>query len=375
MKKWKNVALFTGTCLAICCLTVHLCLRPYRGMEKLASAVDTLEEEGYGQKSREELIEGGMQGVAQAAGDPYTMYHNVKDMEQLSGLFSAQEHPAIGAELIEGEEGLLVVWVFQGSPAEQAGLQKQDLIYAIDGKRVSKAADLDGFATGQTIRISYLRKGVAQDTICLLQQMKIPSVEYEQLQEGIGYVRLRDFSMENVETDFRALLVGKETNDGLIIDLRGNPGGRLDAVLYLCDLFLERGKPLLYLKDAEGNLEECVTQSDSRFDMPVAILMDGQSASASEIFAGAMQDHGRATIVGEKSYGKGLVQMVEEYKDGSGLRYSFAEYLLPKKERVQNVGITPDIPVSSNLSDNLSGWAVSKDEDIQLQRAMDLFSQ
>ena len=372
MRKFKDLVVYAVICLTVCCVAVNLFLKPYRGMEKLASAIDTLEEEGIGKKSREELIEGGMQGIAQAAGDPYTMYHGIEEMEQLSSLFVRQEHPALGVELKEDKDGLLVVWVFQGSPAEQAGIQKQDIIYAVDGKQIKKAEDLNGFTTGQTIHISYRRGGMEQNTICLLEEMGIPAVEYQQIQKGIGYIRIRDFSVENVETDFRGLVVGKEVNDGLIVDLRGNPGGRLDAALYLCDLFLESGKPVLYLRDAKGHLEECTSQNDSKFDMPLIVLIDGQSASASEVFAGAMQDYGRATIGGEKSYGKGLVQMVTEYEDGSGLRYSFAEYLLPKKEKVQNVGIIPDVCVASNMADGLSGWAVSKEEDLQLQKALAL---
>lgn len=320
----------------------------------------TLLEQNYVNQSAldaEILTQGAIQGMLEALNDPYTSYFY--DYEEfyssLEGIFEG-----IGAYVSEEDGWIIIVSPIKGSPAEAAGIRAGDVILEIDGESaddltVTEAVMKIRGPKGTTVTL-LLRHEDESDPVelqIIRDTITQPSADYESLSDGIGYIWISQFTSSTV-SEFQTALneAIDDGSKGLIIDLRGNPGGFLDTVASIADEFLTGG---IILYEASDNLEifdeYTAEPGGGAVDMPLIILVDGGSASGSEVLAGALQDHGRATIIGTQTYGKGSVNLPIELGDGSALYVTTARWLTPDKHLIEGIGITPDYIVEFSEED------------------------
>jgi carboxyl-terminal processing protease len=303
-----------------------------------------------------QLMYGAIKGML-ATLDPHTVFmppEEYREMkEDTSGRFGG-----IGLELDTSDTRLKVSGVLENTPAEKAGIVVGDSILSIDGE-VIESDDLRGAVRrikgdkGTTVVLEVLRDGweKSKEYSLVRADITVRSVSWRLLDEGIGYVKINSFqerTSEDLEKSLEKLdKENKNPITGLVLDLRGNPGGLLDQAVRVADEFLDEGVIVTTAgRDPIRKEEELAHRNRGRHDKyPVVILMNGGSASASEIVAGALQDHKRAVVMGTQSFGKGSVQTVIELDDGSGLKLTIAKYYTPSGRSIQGLGITPDVNV------------------------------
>lgn len=318
--------------------------------------IDRLIEEKYlysDKIDQNALKEGMIKGYIQGLGDPYSAYYDKKEFKELTESTEGTFY-GIGAQFntATNEGFLTVVNVYEGSPAKKAGIRAGDVLTKVDGKDVggmsaeSVVSRIKG-KNGSKVKLTFTRN--KKDTYIVdvkREKIEVPTVAYKMQRDNIGYIQITEFTGETA-TQFNDAFVKLEKQGmvGLVIDLRNNPGGRVDTTGKILDKLLGKG-PLVKVKDKNGK-EEVLIDSDEKhkWNKPIVVLINGYSASASELFAGAMQDYEAATIIGTKSYGKGVVQQIFSINDGTGVKLTIAEYFTPKGHVVNKKGITPDIKV------------------------------
>ena len=262
--------------------------------------------------------------------------------------------------------------VIAGTPAEAAGLLADDIIVEINGETRPKwdtdeaVLRIRGEA-GTTVTLGIRRNGAAElrDFTITRAKIDVPNVESELLEGEIGYIRLYSFSDPAAE-DIRAAIetLTAEGARGFILDLRDNPGGLLSSAVDVSSLFITDGV-VVRVEDRTGTIEEHRASGGTATDAPLVVLINGNSASASEIVGGAVQDYGRGTLVGEQSFGKGSVQQIEELSFGGAIKLTIAHYVTPKSRVIDKVGLAPDVKVEMEPE-----LQAEKDTDTQLQRAI-----
>lgn len=317
------------------------------------------------------MVEGAVSGMVDSIGDPYTLFMTRKEsVEFVDGLNGNLE--GIGAEL-EADTGIVrIVRLIEGSPAERAGLLPDDLVIRVgetdvSGLDLGEVIGLIRGPKGSSVVVTVMRGKEERTFTITRDQIHIPSAKYE-VKPGdggsVGLLTLSQFGGETI-AEVTGLLqnVGATDIKGLIIDLRYNGGGYLDGAIDLTSMFLKEGR-VVTVAGRTSQQHHDVTGRTLLPDMPVVILINGGSASASEIFAGAMQDHDRATIVGTQSFGKGTVQEVIELPGGTALRVTTATWLTPDGTDLGKHGVTPDIVVERTTEDR------EADRDPQLEAAM-----
>lgn len=322
--------------------------------------------------SEDDLVEGAFKGIMASLGDPYSEYYTSEEyssvMESTNG-----EYNGIGVVVSKTKEneGLLVRKVYDNTPAMDAGIQENDVILEIDGKDVTEA-DINvavGYIKGEdgtTVDITVRRGDEVMDIQVKRSTIERPTVASKMLDNSIGYIKLDEFDGVSTAQFSSALndLKDKEMKK-LVIDIRDNPGGRLDVVCDILDLFVEKDKLLVYTKDKNNKGDEEYTRYDASVkDIPICILVNGNSASASEVFSGVMQDYGLADIVGTQTFGKGIVQKIIDMGDGSAIKLTVSKYYLPNGENIHGEGITPDYIVDLPESE----------EDTQLEKALEILN-
>ena len=319
------------------------------------------------------LLDGMKAGLVNAAGDPYTEYFNAsgtKDFnDQLSGTFSG-----IGAELGQDAQGnLQVVSPIDGTPAATAGLKPQDIIAEIDGKSTS-GMSIDEAVTkirgqkGTKVTLKVIRNKTDTLTLTITRDdIKVPSVTSKILDNNIGYMKINQFSSDTSSLAAKAAQDFKDKNvKGVVLDMRGNPGGLLDAAVNVSSLWLPGGKTILQEKrGGEMVSTETSTGNDILNGVPTAVLIDEGSASASEITAGALHDNGVATLFGVKSYGKGSVQQVITLPNDTEMKVTIARWYRPNGQNIDKKGITPDHNVTISADDVKAGNDPQKDAAVQ----------
>ena len=303
------------------------------------------------QVSDEELMEGIFRGFVNALGDPYTAYFDKETTERLAESRRGS-YFGIGARLRMNPElnAVEILYTFDGSPAQNAGLQPGDIIIQVDN-RVIIDEDIQEVVSwirgeiGTTVELVIFRNNDRLVFTVERANIQVPSIEHKMLENNIGYINIVEFDMLTSEQFSEALFqLDEEGMEGVIVDLRNNPGGSLTAVVEMLQNILPAGV-IVTMEDVHGNVMEEVSDGRSAFDRPMVVLVNGFSASASEIFAGAVQDHGVATIVGTETFGKGLVQRVFTLSDGSSMNVTIAEYFTPNRQRITENGIIPDVIV------------------------------
>lgn len=289
----------------------------------------------------------------QRLGDPYTRFMDPKQFEALTRQTSG-EVTGIGIrmEINEKTQRLTVVEPIENSPAQKAGIKTGDEILAINGKptlkmKVEEASNLIRGQAGTAITLRLSRPGKNQFDVKLTRAtIEVPIVNYTLKQDGgrrIGYIRLREFSGHAADQMRKAIRdLNRQNADSFVLDLRGNPGGLLQASIEIARMWLDNGG-IVKTVDRVGGSEETKANRTALTNRPLAVLVDGNSASASEILTGALKDNNRAVVVGSQTFGKALVQSVHELRDGSGLAVTIAHYYTPKGTDINKTGITPDI--------------------------------
>ena len=346
----------------------------------LASFRSVLEEKYMGEIDDETLIEGAIKGYVSALGDPYTTYYTKEEMDELMEETTGN-YVGIGIYMTLDLENnaIYVVKPMEGSPAEEAGIQAGDLIIKVDGKEYSgeeldQASNAIKGEEGTTVKLEILRDGETQELEVERRKIVVSHI-VEKKFDNIGYLLIEDFDggcAKEFEEKYKEL--ESQGIDRLIIDLRNNGGGVVDEAVSIADMLLDKDDTILITKDKKGNEEITKSEHNPTITMPVVVLTNGYSASASEILVGALQDNERATIVGTKTYGKGVIQEVDRLNDGSGLKITIEEYYTPNKNEINKVGIEPDEEI--DLSDEVKEQGTYTDEeDNQLQKAIEIIKE
>ena len=329
-----------------------------------------------GSLDNEKLLDGIKTGLVNAADDPYTQYFNPEDAklfnEELTGSFSG-----IGAELgTDANNNIVIVAPLSGYPAEAAGLKPKDIISAIDGETTSgigvdRAVRKIRGDVGTQVKLTVLRGSQPAFELTITRaQITIPSVSYSA--EGvIGYLKISQFTNDTLKLTKEAASDFKTKNiKGIILDLRSDPGGYLSGAVDISSLWLDKGKVVVAQKRGNQTLATEYAKGDASLKgLPTVVLINSGSASASEITAGALRDNGAATIVGEKSFGKGSIQQVQSLPGGGELKVTIARWFTPSGKNIDKQGITPDIEVLISDDDQKAGRDPQKDRATQILSA------
>lgn len=331
-----------------------------------------------GDVDEEKLKEGAIKGYIEGLGDPYTEYISADEMEDyLSDTMG--NFVGIGIYMVKNTEKgkIQVLAPIKGSPAEKAGIQAGDLILTVDG--VDYSADEMTIASnkikgeeGTTVTIEVLRGTETKKYELKREKVKVNQVEGKVLSNNIGYINFTSFD-ETTADDFKAKFeeLNKQGIKSLIIDLRNNGGGIVDQALQIADYVADKDSVLLYEVDKNNKETVKKAKTDPIINMPIIILTNENTASASEILAGALKDLGKAKTVGTTTYGKGVIQQILKLSDGSGLKVTIEEYQTPNRNKIHKIGIAPDEEVK--LQDSVTNVLnVTESEDTQLQKAIEM---
>ncbi len=299
----------------------------------------------------DEMIEGMYAGMVASLEDPYSTYYTAEEwklmMQDSEGIYFG-----IGAYIqLDKTTGFgKINGVIENTPAQEAGLREDDIIYMIDGE-IAQGLELTEIVSrikgeeGTTVHLTIYREG-EEDYLefdVVRMQIESPTVEYEMLDNGIGYIQITEFDDVTVDQFTEALAVVKGSGaTGLILDLRSNPGGSLSAVVDIARQILPEGL-IVYTEDRDGERIEYDCGGENEWKLPLVVLVNGNSASASEILAGAIKDYGIGTLIGTTTFGKGIVQRILPLTDGTALKLTVSAYYTPKGNNIHNIGIEPDI--------------------------------
>lgn len=308
----------------------------------------------YEDEVDEELLqESIIKGYVAGLGDPYSVYYDEAETQSLKESTSG-EFGGIGVVITQEIETQIITFttVYDKSPGQKAGLLDGDILYKVNGEEVT-GQDLDTVVSkirgekGTTVEITVLRGENMEEFTCKVTRdiIEVNTVAYEMKEENIGYIQVSGFETVTYRQFETALT--ELTNQGmqsLVVDLRNNPGGNLSTVCDMLDLILPQGT-IVSTKDKKGKGEVITSDEERQLNIPMAVLINGNSASASEIFAGAIQDYGVGILVGTTTYGKGIVQNIYGLPDGTSLKLTTSEYFTPKGRNIHGIGIEPDVKV------------------------------
>lgn len=322
--------------------------------EKVNVVEDYIDNYYIGTVSKEDLRDGAVKGMVEALKDKYSIYYTDKEYESVMAGVSGS-YSGIGTAVVQDEKSgdIIIYEVSEGGAAEKAGLKKGDIVQSVDGKSV-KGQKLDDVISlvkgeeGTKVVLGVLRDKQSLTIEITRATIKNISIHSKMLKEKIGYVKISDFDDESPKQFETALnQLEKENMQGLIVDVRNNGGGSLTAVVSMLDRMLPKGT-ILTVKEKNQEDEVFKSTDEKHFDKPCVVLINENSASASEVFAGTLQDRKAATLIGVKSYGKGVVQSIYSLENscGGGLRLTTAKYYLPSGRCIHEVGLTPDIEVA-----------------------------
>ena len=350
---------------------------------KLRVLKDAIDDYYLEDVNEEELVTGIYKGFVDSLGDPYSTYYTKKEYANMKES-SSGVYQGIGAVVSQDvKTGIItIVRPYKDGPAYKAGLLPDDILYKVEGEEVT-GEDLTEVVSkikgkeGTKVNITIYRDGVADpmDFTLVRKKIDVPTIEYEMLKGKIGYIQIVEFDDITVSQFSSAVsALEKKGMKGLVLDVRNNPGGALNSVVDILDRLLPKGRLVIYTEDKYGNREEEKTKKTDQFRKPMVVLINGNSASASEIFAGTLQDYDKATVVGTTSFGKGIVQSVLPITDGTAIKLTISKYFTPKGRNIHGEGIVPDVEVE--LDEDLKQLiTIPKDEDNQLQKAIEVLKE
>ena len=385
----NRIVLFAALLIAVALVssgvTAFLCTHTGAGgaLQPLAQMKETIQRAFFyydeSANSDEKLVDAALRGMLSSIDDDYAQYYTAEQYaEHLKS--NSGEYRGIGIVIAAPDEtGSRIQRVYAGSPMAAAGAQQGDLVLSINGEPVA-GLSLDDmlalFHTDETADVLLLsRNGETFEVSVVKDIINVPYVEYAMLEDGVGYIRLIGFAGHVVQETKDALANLTERGaEKLVLDLRDNPGGSLDDVLDVADLFLERGQLIVSIRSRIEETETYYAKTDAVWNGPVVVLINENSASASELLSGAMQDHARATVVGTQSFGKGIVQTYFQLPANKGwVKLTTDAYYTPNDICIHGVGITPDVVVE--LPEEYRGAALeslTREQDTQLAAALDI---
>ncbi len=365
--------LFAGLALGTFILVVGLgwlLASNYKHFGNLFKVIALVKTQYLSQVDYNAMVEGAIRGIVHSLNDPYSAYLDPATYKQLRDQIKGS-FGGLGIVVGLKDDYLTVARTFRGTPAYRAGIQPGDVIYKIDNREVrgvelESAVQMMRGPVGTKLTLTLVRPDVPKpfDVELTREEIVVPTVESRMLNNGIGHIVLTQFSERTPgEMDENIARMKKQGMRGVILDLRNNPGGELMSAVKVSGYFVPPG-PVVYI-DYKGGRHEEHPARGSMLKMPLVVLINEHSASAAEILAGAVKDTGSGVLVGQKTFGKGVVQMVFDLDNGAGLKLTTAKYLTPKKNDIHKKGIEPDVPV-----DLPPGGP-----DVQLQKAVDILSE
>ena len=329
---------------------------------------------------KDEMVDAIYKAVMSSLGDPYTVYYTADEfnafMESSSGSYCG-----IGVVVQQNMQTGLVTAVrpYEDCPGYEAGIRPGDLILAVDGTEITgmdlnTAVALIKGEEGTSVTITLQRDEEVFDVEVTRRQIDVKTVNYRMMDDNIGYIQIEEFDEVTSDQFSQALdSLIEQGMEALVIDIRNNPGGILDTVVAMLDELLPEGT-IVSVKDRNGTAQEYTSDADTKLTVPLTVLINGNSASASEIFAGAIKDYGVGTLVGTTTYGKGIVQTAFSLSDGTGVKITIEDYYLPSGKSIHKVGVDPDVEI--DLPDELKTYVtIPEDEDVQLQKAIEILKE
>ena len=349
------------------------------GVEAKLEEIQALMETYYLEEIDTEQVEDYLyKGAVAGLGDIYAAYYTEEEYQSLIDSTNGSYY-GIGVEISQNmSTGIITISrIFEGSPAEEAGLLPGDVLYKIAGQEVTgedlnKVVSLIKGEEYTTVSVEVARDGQSGYLEFEVERrtIEVPTVESEMLEDNIGYIAITSFDDVTTEQFMTALdTLESQGMEALIVDLRNNGGGLVSSVCAILDRLLPEGL-IVYTEDKYGNREEEFSDAENYFDKPIAVLVNGNSASASEIFAGAIKDYGIGTLVGTTTYGKGIVQKIYPLSDGTAVKLTVSKYYTPNGNNIHGTGIEPDVTVELD-EDLMYEVEVPKEEDNQLQAAIE----
>lgn len=346
-------------------------------VEKLSILEDTIQKYFWKNVTEEELEEGVYKGILESLEDPYSVYYTPEELldlqQQTEGIYYG-----IGAYISQNKEAgyVQISKVIKNTPAEESGLMQGDYIYMVDGEDMF---DKDSTYVvsrikgdeGTKVMLTVLRETESEPLEIEVERRKIesPTVEYEMFDNGMAYIQIVEFDLVTTSQFETAYKQAKQDGmKGLIIDLRSNPGGNLSTVCDIARMLLPKGL-IVYTEDKYGERVEYSCDGSQQIEVPLVVLTDGYSASASEILAGAVKDYGIGTLVGTTTYGKGIVQKVISLTDGSAVKLTVSTYYTPNGNNIHEKGIDPDVEVLFDAEQYVAGV------DNQLEKAKEVLAE
>lgn len=380
------ILLLAGTVFAISALgdvrrtgTVTISREEYERLQqyqKLDEVLQYIEYYYYQEPDVGKMLDSAVSGLLYGLEDPYTFYYNEEawaDMlEEEEG-----EYTGIGIQLLGSylDYSVTIARVFRDTPAQAAGLRKGDLLVRVEDidvnvETMQSAVNVMRGMVGESVEVEVYRNGEYLTFNIMRAPIQTNYIDYAMLENNVGYIIIYQFTAQAFKNDFSDAIAQLQAQgaESIILDLRDNPGGLVDDSVFVADFFLD-DKLVVYSMNRYGQREESRTKAGA-IDLPVVVLVNGNSASSSEILAGALQDHGRAKILGTQTFGKGVMQYVVPLSDNkTGIQFTYCDYFTPNGNAVHKIGITPDIIVEMPEEMAYADFEVGDMTDLQLQAA------
>ncbi|BGE82439.1 S41 family peptidase [Staphylococcus petrasii] len=329
-------------------------------MKKIEFAYKTLNNDYYKKQQSNKLTEAAIDGMVKELKDPYSEYMTKEETKSFNEDVSG-DFVGIGTEMQKKDKEIMITSPIKDSPAEKAGIQPKDVVtkingHSVEGKPLDEVVKMVRGKEGTSVKLTIKRGSQEKDINIKREKIHVKSVEYKK-KDGIGIMTINKFQ-ENTAGELKAAVIKahKEGVRSIVLDLRNNPGGLLDEAVKMANIFIDKGQTVVQLE--KGSDKESITTSNDALkeakDMKVSILVNEGSASASEVFTGALKDHHKAKVYGSKTFGKGIVQTTREFSDGSLLKYTQMKWLTPDGHYIHGKGIEPDVKIASPKYQSIS---------------------
>lgn len=390
-----NIIMLVVVCVAITAVITSFCTYKYlsenggvmyaeknsslEGLEEtLQNFRAAFEKEYIGEIDDEAMVESAIKGYVSGLGDEYTTYYTKEEMEDLMEETEGN-YVGIGIYISAYKESneIVIIKPMEGSPAEEAGLLPGDIITKVDGVEyngdtIDEMTNKIKGPEGTKVKVEIKRNGQTQEIEVERRKILISHIDSKIIEDNIGYISISDFEggcAQEFEENYKNL--EEQGIESLIIDIRNNGGGLVDEAIAILELITDKGSTLLITTDKNEAEEVTKSEKDPIINMPIVLLVNEYSASASEIMAGALKDNNKATLVGTTTYGKGVIQKVYPLTDGSGLKMTTNEYFTPNHNKINKIGIDPDEEI--DLPEEVKHKTdITEEEDTQLQKAIEI---
>ena len=350
----------------------------FKWLKPISDVMKLVEDKYVKDVDSEKLVEGAIRGMVDSLGDPYSVFMNEMEFQDfitaINGSFGGVGM-VLSAE--ENTGNIIVVSPIEETPAQRAGILPRDIVVKVNdldlaGKSLDEAVKLLRGEKGTEVTV-YIKR---QDNTELLKfelvrdNIRVTTVKHEFIDNNIGYIKITSFDSQTYD-EFKIALsnLQKQGIKGLVLDLRNNPGGSLYESVKIADEILGKGL-IVYTEDRNKNKLEEYYSDENKITVPLAVLINENSASASEIVAGAIQDHKAGVLIGTKTFGKGSVQEVEPFENGTGMKLTIARYYIPSGRSIDGIGVKPDVEVK--LNEDISPFDVPREKDSQLLKALEI---